>query len=76
MQDMLQLAILNEDEELSKDAKKKYKKSANPGMIFGQVEIGLDESRDDLYALVWDQEIRYLCIQYLCDIKTLWADTK
>ena len=71
MQDMLQLKILEHNENLSKIARKEYKKTVSLEIPSEDVEIGLDESKNDLYGLVWDQDTRQMGIQHLCDIKTL-----
>lgn len=74
MQDMLQLIILEHDGNLSKIARNKCKKIESLEAFFGKVEIGLDESKDDLYGLAWDRGTKQIGIQYLCDIKTLLDD--
>lgn len=71
MQDMLQLKILGHDENLSKNARKKYVRTANLKMPSGKVEIGLDESKSCLYGVVLDQTTKRIGIQHLGDIKTL-----
>lgn len=68
MQEILQLTILNHDENISKDARKEYKKTHR---FSGQLEIGLDESNDELYGLTWNQDIKRFSICHLCNINKL-----
>ena len=69
MQKTIHLKILDHDEKISKLARKEYEKEH---ALFGRLEIGIDESTDELYGLEWEQEIDQVNICHLCNVKEFW----